>query len=216
MSDPKFRGVLLRALGLTVALLVSFVAAVSWLLYRVIPGHLSLPWIGDITFLNDIGSGLGGVLGLVLSAFLMVPVASMFVGVFLEQIAAAVEAKHYPGLPPASVLKPFDMVLDSLRFFGVFLLVNLLASLVYLIFAPAAPVIFWLVNGWLLGREYFQVVATRRTSLKEANRLRKKHRFAIWTAGTLMTVPLTIPLLGVIVPILGVATFTHQFHRLKG
>ena len=94
MGDRSFRGVLLRSIALTAALLAAFVAAISWLLYWMIPDHFSLPWIGEITFLNDLGSGLGLALGLVLSAFLMIPVASMFVGLFLEQIAAAVEAKH--------------------------------------------------------------------------------------------------------------------------
>ena len=31
-----------------------------------------------------------------------------------------------------------------------------------------------------------------------------------------MAVPLTIPLINLLVPILGVAVFTHQFHRLEG
>ena len=36
----------------------------------------------------------------------------------------------------------------------------------------------------------------------------------IWVAGILMALPLTIPVMNLIVPILGVATYTHIFHRL--
>ena len=35
-----------------------------------------------------------------------------------------------------------------------------------------------------------------------------------WLAGTLMAAPLSIPLVNLLVPVLGVATFTHLFHRL--
>jgi len=45
--------------------------------------------------------------------------------------------------------------------------------------------------------------------------LRKRHWLRVWAAGTLMAIPLSIPLVNLLIPILGVATFTHQFHRLN-
>ncbi len=36
----------------------------------------------------------------------------------------------------------------------------------------------------------------------------------IMLAGALMAIPLTIPLVGLFIPILGAATFTHLYHRL--
>jgi uncharacterized protein involved in cysteine biosynthesis len=74
--------------------------------------------------------------------------------------------------------------------------------------------IFWLVNGYLLGREYFQLVAARRLGRKGATVLRRRHRGRIWMIGTAMAVPLSLPLVNLVVPIIGVAVFTHQFHRL--
>jgi len=38
----------------------------------------------------------------------------------------------------------------------------------------------------------------------------------IWIAGTLMAAPLSIPLVNLLIPLLGAATFTHMFHRLNG
>ncbi|MEM8978481.1 MAG: EI24 domain-containing protein, partial [Pseudomonadota bacterium] len=93
-------------------------------------------------------------------------------------------------------------------------LVYLLALVLYVIFLPFAPIIFWGLNGFLLGREYFHLVAVRRVGLAEARRLRKLHFASIWAAGTLMAVPLSVPLLNLVIPIFGVATFTHIFHRL--
>ena len=31
-----------------------------------------------------------------------------------------------------------------------------------------------------------------------------------------MVVPLSVPVLNLVVPVIGVAVFTHQFHRLEG
>jgi CysZ protein len=44
---------------------------------------------------------------------LMVPVASAFISMFLETIAAAVERKHYPHLPPARSIGFVEGLLDA-------------------------------------------------------------------------------------------------------
>ena len=72
------------------------------------------------------------------------------------------------------------------------------------------------MNGFLLGREYFQVAAMRREGRSGAAALRRRHAGTIWLAGVLMALPLSIPLLNLFVPILGAATFTHLYHRLTG
>jgi uncharacterized protein involved in cysteine biosynthesis len=79
---------------------------------------------------------------------------------------------------------------------------------------PAAPLVFWAVNGFLLGREYFQLVALRRLRPEAAAELRRRHAGRIWLAGTAMAVPLSVPVVNLLVPILGVAVFTHQVHRM--
>ena len=79
-----------------------------------------------------------------------------------------------------------------------------------------APLVVWAVNGFLLGREYFQLVAGRRLGVAGARALRRRHRGEVWLTGGLLALPLTIPIVNLIVPILGVATYTHMFHRLTG
>lgn len=81
-------------------------------------------------------------------------------------------------------------------------------------FAPLAPFIFWGLNGFLLGREYFTVAAMRRVGRRGAQEMRKRHFVTIWVAGALMAVPLTIPLVNLLVPILGAVVFTHLYHAL--
>jgi uncharacterized protein involved in cysteine biosynthesis len=83
------------------------------------------------------------------------------------------------------------------------------------LFAPLAPIIFWGLNGFLLGREYFTLAAIRRVGRTKAKQLRRRHVGRIWLAGALMAVPLSVPLVNLLIPILGAATFTHLFHALR-
>ncbi len=54
---------------------------------------------------------------------------------------------------------PFaDAAISTVNFFGVLVLVNLGALMLVPFAGPFAPVLFWSVNGWLLGREYFTAV----------------------------------------------------------
>ncbi len=82
---------LLLGLGLTIALLVALSIAAGWLVGWLVPDTLSLPWIGQVGFLDPLASGLSVVAVLGLSVFLMVPVASAFTGLFLDDVADAVE-----------------------------------------------------------------------------------------------------------------------------
>ncbi|MHA1530264.1 MAG: EI24 domain-containing protein [Alphaproteobacteria bacterium] len=214
LSDARFAAVLLWSLALTLGLLAGLsLGAVG--LVGLLPSSFDLPLIGEVAtpFTAARGLALGAML--VLSAFLMFPVAAMFVNLSLDRIVDAVEARHYPELAPARPMGLGEAIRGGLGFTLVVLGVNLVALIFYLVSGPFAPLIFWAVNGYLFGREYFELVALRRLEAADMRRLRKRHRVRIWLAGTLMAVPLSIPVLNLIVPLVGVATMTHMFHRLR-
>ncbi len=214
LGDPRFRRVLLFGIAGAVALLVGFAFLLSWLAGWLIGDGTVLPLIGEVRWIDDVFSWGAVLLVLVLSIFLMVPVASAIISLFLDDVADAVEAVHYPQLPQSPRTPFWEALRDTLGFLGVILAVNALALILYLIFAPVALFIFWAVNGFLLGREYYTLAAMRRLGRKRARELRRKHFVTIWMAGTLMAVPLSVPLLNLMVPILGAATFTHLFQIL--
>lgn len=214
LSDPRFRKVFLLGIGLALALLVGFTAGFTWFIEWITPEEVWLPILGDVRWLDDLVSWSAAFLLLFLSMFLMVPVASTITSMFLDEVASAVEAKHYPNVPAPGKVPFGDALRDTVNFLGVLIGVNALAIILYLIFAPLAPLIFWVVNGFLLGREYFTMVAIRLVGRTEAKRLRRRFIGTIWLAGTLMAVPLSIPLLNLVIPILGAATFTHLYHGL--
>ncbi|WP_424930955.1 EI24 domain-containing protein [Amaricoccus macauensis] len=216
MGDRRFLGVLFWSLCLTVLVLAGVFWGAMLLLGAFLPETVVLPWLGEVTFIDNMASWAAVGVMLALSVVLMVPVAAIVVGFFLDGIVSAVEARHYPQLAPVSGLGIKEQLWDSLVFFGVVVGANLVALLIYLLVAPLAPFIFWIVNGFLLGREYFTLVAARRSGMEGAKELRRRHGVRIWLLGICMAIPLSVPLLNLIVPILGVAIFTHQYHRLTG
>jgi uncharacterized protein involved in cysteine biosynthesis len=214
IGDRRFRAVLWKSLGLTLVALILVFWAVMLGLGWVLPETVSLPWIGEVGFVDNLVSWAAVGLMLVLSVVLMVPAAAAVVGFFLDDVAEAVEARHYPALPPAKALGLARQVGDALRFLALVVVVNLAAVVVYLAVPPLAPFAFWTVNGFLLGREYFQLVALRRVDRREAAALWRRHFWRIWLVGTALAVPLSVPVLSLVVPMLGVAVFVHQFQRL--
>lgn len=215
LSDPRFLRVFALGLGLTAALLGALYAAVffgvSWLL----PDQLTLPLIGPVSWADEVLSGASLVLMMGLSVFLMMPVAAAFIGVFADDIAAAVEARHYPALPAPPALPLLAQLRESVAFLGVVVGVNLLALILYLPAGPLAPLLFWAVNGLLLGREFFQAAAMRHEGRAGAAALRKRHRLSVFAAGMVLAVPLSVPLVNLVMPVLGAAAFTHIYHRLR-
>lgn len=215
LSDPRFLRVVLFGIALAVALLIGVYAGFLWLIELAAPGTVEIPFIGPVGGIDTLLGWGSALLMLGLSVFLMVPVASAFSGLFLEDVASAVEDRHYPGLPAVARVSLMDNLIDTANFMGLLIAVNVVALLLYAVSGPFIPVVFWGLNGLLLGREYFTLTATRRIGRTAAKALRRQHWGKIWIAGTLMAAPLSIPLINLIIPVLGVATFTHLFHALN-
>lgn len=215
LPDPRFRSVLWRGIGLTIALLVGIYAGLLWLIEWLTAEPITLPGVGEVTWLGDLlGWGSFGLI-IVMSIFLMVPVASAITSLFLDEVAQAVEDKHFTSLPAVPRISFAEGLRDTVNFLGVLIGANLFAFLLYAVFPFAAIFIFYALNGYLLGREYFQLAAMRRVGRARAKELRKQHKSTIWLAGCLMAVPLSFPLINLVIPILGAATFTHLYHALS-
>jgi CysZ protein len=72
-----------------------------------------------------------------------------------------------------------------------------------------------LANGWLLGREYFELVALRHVERREATLLRRRFGPSIMLAGTLLALLSMIPLLNLVAPLFGTALMVHLFRHLR-
>lgn len=213
LSDPRFRGVLIKGVGLTLGLLAAAYAVIFFLIQWLLPDSFSLPFIGEIAFVDTLLSWASVILMLGLSVFLMVPVASAFTGLFLDDVADAVEDRHYPNVSTAPRVGFLEGLREGLAFLAVIVIANIAALVLY--FTPLAPFVFYGLNGFLLGREYFRLIAVRRIGRSGAQKAFRANLVTIWSAGALMAVPLTIPVVNLLVPVVGAAAFTHLYHRLE-
>jgi len=135
-----------------------------------------------------------------------------------EDIAMAVEERHYPNLPPPRRQGMAEILRGSLRLAAVSLGLNVLAL-------PAALLLWWvlgvgafayyLLNGYLLAREYFELVAWRRMEPDQADALRRAHGKGLWALGVVLAVLSTLPLVNLLAPLLSTAAMVHVVERLR-
>lgn len=214
LGDPRFFRVMLWGVALSLALLVAVYAVFLMLIQMATPDAVEIPLIGPVTGLHTLLSWASALFMVGLSVFLMVPVAGAFAGLFIEDVARAVEDRHYPGLPSPPRPPFMDAAIANVNFLGLVLMVNLGALMLVPLAGPFVLPLFWAANGWLLGREYFTMAAARHLGRKGARSMYRENALRIWAAGLLMTMPLSVPFLNLAVPVIGAATFTHLFHRL--
>lgn len=144
-------------------------------------------------------------------------VAIAVIGLFGDEVVAAVEARHYPAAHAAAHPVPFGRTLamglgSAARTIGV----NLLLLPIYLLLivtGVGTPVLFFAVNGWLLGRDLGDMVAARHMPARELSAWRRQtvaRRFVLGLGGTGLFV---VPVLNLAAPALGAAMATHIFHQ---
>lgn len=205
LTDRTFRRVLLRAVGLAALLFAAIWGVLVWLLARAeLSGMAWLDWTIDL---------LGGAAALVAAFFLFVPATLAILPLFLDQVASAVEARHYPDLPPARASGVGEQLRAGLRLAGLSVLLNLLALPFVLLLPGIGLGLFLAVNGWLLGREYFELAALRRVDYAAALQRRRAARFQVWTGGMLVAACGLLPFINIAAPLFGAALFVHLFHR---
>jgi len=210
-SDRRFQRVVIRSIFLAISALWASAAGGGSVLGWLFSGDLTLPWIGTITF-NGTLIGWGAfwiILGL--SVFLMVPVASAISAFFVDDVARAVEDRHYPNSQSQYRSKLSEEVRESLGFLGIMLVANLIALIFYALFIVFAPIIFWSLNGYLIGREYFYMAAKRYVGRENALSAFRENRFRVWMCGVTLVLPMSVPLFNLLVPVLAAASFTQLF-----
>ncbi|WBU64412.1 EI24 domain-containing protein [Paracoccus aerodenitrificans] len=214
MLRPQIFGLVLRGAALTVLLFIALQAVLFWALRSFTPGSFTLPFWGEIT-LGPVLSWGSLALFPVLGFFLMAPVAAAFSGLYAERVSARVEALHYASRQ--GVESDFwDGMLESLAVMGLALLIGIVSLVATPFLGPFAPVLFYGANGWLLGREFFQMAARRHLSDPEATWIRQRNAASATILGIMIAFALTVPLLNIAVPVLAAASFTHLFHLVSG
>jgi uncharacterized protein involved in cysteine biosynthesis len=222
MFTPPFRTVLLKSVGLAIALL----ALLGIALYRLLEwlttageawaeGALGSFAHGPLAVLGWIAAfalGFGLFAGAI---FLMPAVTALVASFFGDEIAEHVEREYYP-LDPPGVAPPLarailEGVKTALLAVGVYLV-----CAPFLLFAGFGAVMFFFATAWLLGREYFDLAAMRFHPVADAKALRRHHRVTVFVAGMFIAGFILIPILNLATPLFGTAFMVHMHKRLLG
>jgi len=218
--DPLMFGALFKTIGmmgrpyfLIMLLLPLLITAAAFGVFFVIIGYLlsatAFVSIGWLDVMLDWTAGLGT---LVLAWFLFPALLPLVASVFLEQVAGRIEQREY-GLEEPPSLPVSQEVVAGAKFAGFSLFLNLIMLPLYLV-PVLMPVIYYALNSYLLGREFFESVAGRHMGRKAANALRREHRLLVLFSGLIITLCANLPLATLIAPMIGIAVAVHLVQSL--
>lgn len=200
LGDPAFRRPIAWSLALA-ALVFAGLWATIWLV-------LTHTAISDLRWIDMTVDVLGGLAAIVLTFVLFPGVVAAILPLFADRIIAAVEARHYPDLPPPRAPSLAEQAAMALRFLAMVVILNLAALPLYLVPVVNA-LVFYGLNGYLLGREYFEMVAPRRLDSESRRVLWRRRRLGFVLAGVAFAFVSTLPLVNLLAPVLAAATMTH-------
>lgn len=204
LFTPPFRAVALKCLAFTLLLLVAAIVGVEWAF-----AHFTAwpAWIEDAVQV------LGGLALAVGSMFLIPPVSSIIAGLYLDEIAGEVEKTEYPDEPPGHDMTLSDSIRISIKFFVLSVAVNLLV-LILLLVPGINLVAYYIGNGYLFGRSFFDMVAMRYGSEAAAKALRRQNSIFVFVCGLIITCLASVPILNLLTPLFGTAFMVHIYKRL--
>jgi len=157
-------------------------------------------------------------LGAPVLTWLLFPAVVTAVGsLMLDKVVDAVEHRHYPDRPVAAGLSLAEGIGPAIKFLGVTVGLNLLIVPLFVVVPlwPFIPFIYLALNGYLLSREYFELVALRRLSTPDARLMRLRWRTPLFLAGVGFAFMLTVPILNLIAPVLATAATVHLFEAWR-
>ena len=199
-----------RVVALSFALAV-LTFAVLWLAVAAVLYHTTF---FDWRLMNWLVDLLGGLAVLGLTWLLFPAVVTLIMGFYLERVAAAVEAAHYPGRGPPRPQLLGEIVVITLKLALLTLLLNLLALPLYLLVPGINVFLFLVLNGYLFGRGYFEVVALRRLDAGEARAARSRFAGRIFLGGVVIAGLFALPLVNLVAPVIATAFMLHIFEAL--
>jgi CysZ protein len=206
LTLPPMRRVVALSIGFAALTFAALWVTVASVLYNAAFFEWRpLNWLVDV---------LGGLAVLVLSWLLFPAVVTAIMSFFLERIAATVEALDYPGRGPPRRQRIGETITSTLRLTGLTLLLNLLALPVYLLVPGINLFLFLSLNGYLLGREYFEVVALRRLDPAAAKAARNRFGLRVFLGGVMIAALFSLPFVNLVAPVIATAFMVHLFEAL--
>lgn len=155
-----------------------------------------------------------GIFTVMIGWFLLPTLLPAIASFFQERIADTIEKREYPEYMPPAVQHPVAReIWEDVKF--TLLLIGLNILILPTIFTLMWPLAYFLLNSYLIGREFFETAAARHIGKQAAKALRRRHRLSTLLAGGLIVGLSLTPLLFLLAPFIGVALSVHLFHSME-
>ncbi len=209
LLEPDIRTILFKTVILSLFSIIMIVY-MCWTLFNT---HQ----VFDIWLLGPILSWAWGLLALIFGALLLPPITIIIGSIYSDSIVDHIEKKYYPSRLGMRQIKLSELGFSISKNFCITITVNILLAPLYLIgtfFPVISFLIFYSVNGYLIGKELFETVASRHLEMKDRYLLKKQNNSKVIIGGIIMVGISTIPILNLIAAVLGIVFMTHFFHSL--
>jgi len=203
LFDGFFIKIILITTIITIAIFSSFIASIGFYVDSLVEDS---NWLTQ-RLATLAGSGTATVL----SYFLFPITFPIISSLFLNKICTHMEKEHYPLTKPLNILSMSEALFSSLKFVTLAVTLNLLCLVLYLI-PVIGFLIYFLLNSYLFGREYFEMISHRYNDPKETKILRKKHRFKVLFIGLMITFMFILPIVNLLAPIMATVLAVHFYH----
>lgn len=205
-AAPAQRRTLVLSLVLALAILFGLWLGATLLLGTEHPFHTA--WLDAPLML------LGSLAALVLAWLLFPAVSIIVLGFFLDGLVARLAERHYPHLPPARSVAMGEFLGSTFGLAGLTIVLNLFALPFY--FWPGINFFIYCgLNGYLLGRQFFELVAGRQFDRTARQALWRHHRGRLMAAGVIIALLMSLPFVDLVAPLFAAAFMLHVVEGLS-
>ena len=212
LGDRPILIVLAKSIAVTIALFAMLGMGVWWGTRAALAA-----WSGSGASSASLAAALAVVTTALALWLLFRAVGIAVIGVFADAVVEAVEARHYPAA--LAIARPVGFgrsLAMGLRSAARVVAVNGVMLPVYialLVTGIGTAAAFFVVNGWLLGRDLGDMVASRHGDAATVRAWRQATRARRFALGLAVTGLFVVPLINILAPIIGAAMATHLYHR---
>ena len=145
------------------------------------------------------------------SWFLLPALATIFISLFSDKIIARIANHNYQSNISAADAKFWRSIYYDCKFLIKVILLNILILPFYLL-AGTGFVLAILVNGYLLGSEFFEIVAAFHLGRKQAKLLRQQKQTQVFIVGICLALFALLPFIKFLMPALALVWMVHLYY----
>ncbi len=205
LRKAKLLSLMLVCAVLAIVVVLILVTAITWISAYLVKI--------ETTWLDTLVGWMIGILTGVVGWFILPVLTVLIAGMFQETVIHRVELAYYPEALRKEPPKFWPDVRHDIKFTLWALFLNIIILPLY--FFGIGFIASIILNGYLLGREFFESAAGYHLGKPQAKAISTQNRFVIFLGGLVITLMALIPFLNLFVPIIAVVWMVHVYHKLQ-